>query len=74
MARRLRILIDRQKCVGSAMCVAISPSVFAIDSEGKAIVKPGATDDQDRIMRAAEECPALAVIVEDSDTNERLFP
>jgi ferredoxin len=56
------------------MCVAISPSVFAIDSEGKAIVKPGATDDQDRIMRAAEECPALAVIVEDSDTNERLFP
>lgn len=56
------------------MCVAIAPSTFAIDSEGKAIVKPHSTDEADRLMRAAEECPVLAVIIEDSDTNERLFP
>jgi len=74
MGKQLRVLIDRQKCVGSAMCVAIAPGTFVMDGEGKAIVKPHSTEEADRLMRAAEECPALAVIIEDPETNERLFP
>ena len=72
--KQIRVRVDRERCVGAAMCVAIAPSVFAIDAEGKAVVLVDTFDDTELLMQAAEECPALAVIVVDSDTDQQLFP
>ena len=72
--KRVRVRIDREKCVGAAMCVAMAPAVFAIDAGGKAVVLVERVDDPQRVMQAAEECPALAVIVEDAETGGQIFP
>lgn len=74
MDKRVRIRIDRERCVGAAMCVAVAPKVFEVDSEGKATVLVEDEQDAQRVMQAAEECPAQAVILEDPDTSQQLFP
>lgn len=56
------------------MCVAVAPNVFVIDGEGKAIVLVESAEEAEWLMQAAEECPAGAVILEDSETDEQLFP
>jgi ferredoxin len=33
-----------------------------------------AGDTPERILEAAENCPVSAIIVEDAETNQRLFP
>lgn len=65
MPRQIRIRVDREKCVGAAMCVAIFPSAFEIDNEGKAIVLTEVMDYSERIVRAAEECPVAAVVIDE---------
>ena len=74
MAKAIRIRIDRERCVGAAMCVAVAPASFSIDAEGKAVATVAVASDPDRARQAAEECPAGAVILEDVETNEQLFP
>lgn len=65
------VVIDRDKCIGSASCVAIAPDVFDLDDEGKAIVKEGASlEDVQAILDAAKSCPVDAIIVHDADGNQ----
>ena len=74
MGKAIRIRIDRERCVGAAMCVAVAPSSFSIDVQGKAVVVLHVIDDGERVRQAAEECPAGAVILENPETNEQMFP
>jgi ferredoxin len=74
MGRAIRIRIDRERCVGAAMCVAVAPDAFTIDAEGKAVTTLQLADEGGRVRQAAEECPACAVILEDAETNEQIFP
>jgi ferredoxin len=68
----LRIVVDRTKCTGEAICVGIAPEVFDLDDEQIAIViNPDGTD-RDTIMEAAQSCPQDAISVIDVDTGERL--
>jgi ferredoxin len=70
----VRVRVERDKCVGAAMCVAVAPSIFEIDAEGKAVVRLELVDEPERAMQAAEECPALAIVLNDAETGEQLFP
>ncbi|MCS6925636.1 MAG: ferredoxin [Candidatus Binatia bacterium] len=72
--RRLRISVDRAKCVASTLCVHTAPAVFALDATGKSSVVNPAGDTEEHILAAAEGCPVSAIVVEDADTGERLFP
>ena len=36
--RRLRVLVDEQRCVGCGTCVVQAPKVFRLDARGKAEV------------------------------------
>jgi ferredoxin len=74
MGKAIRIRIDRDRCVGAAMCVAVAPGSFAIDPDGKAVTTLHLADEAGRARQAAEECPAGAVILEDPETNEQIFP
>jgi len=74
MARALRIRVDRNVCVGNAMCTTIAPGVFALNDDRQSeAVNPGG-DAEERILEAAENCPVSAILVEDAETGERLFP
>lgn len=84
----MKVIIDRDKCIGAAPCIAVAPNVFELDDEGKAFVKDeakNATDDDGKIRiktdsaddetikTAAESCPVQAIIVYDDDGNQ-IFP
>lgn len=70
----MKVVVDRNLCIGAAPCVAIAGSVFQLDEEGKAIViDPHGTDDE-TIKLAAEACPVRAIILHDEETGQQLYP
>jgi ferredoxin len=74
LARKLRVRVDHAVCVGNAMCEAITPKVFRLnDNRQSEAIDPGG-DTVEKILEAAENCPVSAIIVEDAETGEQLFP
>ena len=41
MAKKWKITIDRDLCIGAGSCVALAMKTFALDQENKAIVMEG---------------------------------
>lgn len=63
----MRLTIDRELCVGSAMCVLSTPDLFDQSAEDGRVVlrvtEPG-PDDAERVRAAANLCPSGALSVE----------
>ena len=74
MARKLRIRVDHDVCVGNAMCEAIVPKVFRLNDNRQSEAVDPAGDSVEKILEAAESCPVSAILVEDAETGEQLFP
>ncbi len=66
----MRAKVDRDLCIGSAMCVATAPDVFELDDEGLSRVVDDEAGDEDLLREAAESCPVQAVILEDDEGNQ----
>lgn len=76
----MKIIIDRDLCIGAAPCVALLPEIFELDEEGKAVLtkeaekkleKGGITLKQ--VIDAAEACPVSAISVFD-DEGKQIYP
>ncbi len=74
MANKLRVWIDHNVCVGNAMCETIAPKVFVLNAQRQSEAINPEGDTVEKIMDAAGNCPVSAIIVEDAETGERLFP
>ncbi|HUB46540.1 MAG TPA: ferredoxin [Acetobacteraceae bacterium] len=74
MARKLKVWVDHQVCVGNAMCEAVAPKVFRLDDNRQSEVADPTAASEATILEAAENCPVSAIVVEDAETGERLFP
>ena len=74
MARKLKVWVDHQACVGNAMCKSIAPKVFKLNDNRQSEVVDPAADSEEKILEAAENCPVSAIFVEDAETGEQLFP
>lgn len=61
MAGKVSVVIDRERCVGSGMCIVYAPGTFAHDEQAKAIVADPAGDPEDVIGTAVEACPTGAL-------------
>lgn len=72
--RRVRISIDYNKCVGSTMCIQVSPKVFGLSETRQAKVLDAHGDAFEAIKDAAEQCPVSAITLEDEASGERVFP
>jgi ferredoxin len=72
--RRLCIRVDYDRCVGSAICVRIAPGVFVLNDASQSSVRDPGGDSTEKVLEAAEGCPTMAILVEDEETGERLFP
>ena len=70
--------VDKSLCIGCCSCEIIAPDVFAINKNSKSNPKSSVINPKgvgiNKIMNAAETCPTKAIIVENIDTKERLFP
>ncbi|HEY8527574.1 MAG TPA: ferredoxin [Acidimicrobiales bacterium] len=58
------ISVDRDRCIGSGMCIVYAPATFAHDDEAKAYVVDPAGDDEQAITAALEACPTRALKME----------
>jgi ferredoxin len=59
----LKILIDRDVCMGSGVCLVYAPGTFAQDSEPKAVLVDPITDSVEQIRVAVEACPTGALSI-----------
>lgn len=72
--RSLKVLVDRDLCIGAATCVAIAAKTFLLDSQAKAIILATSDEDTDTsIIDAAKGCPVAAIIIE-NEKGEKVFP
>jgi ferredoxin len=74
MVTKVRVSVDHDVCVGNAMCQTIAPKVFVLNDNRQSEAVDPDGDTVENILEAAENCPVSAIIVEDAETGERLFP
>jgi len=55
------IEVDRDRCIGSGMCLVYAPGTFTHDDQTKAVVDLASTDAVDAIRTAVEACPTRAL-------------
>ncbi len=60
-----RIVVDRERCIGSGNCSFYAPSTFDLDDEMKSVVIDPAGDDPGDVRAAVEGCPVNAISIED---------
>ncbi|MGQ9524672.1 MAG: ferredoxin [Armatimonadota bacterium] len=70
----MKIRIDRDTCIGEGLCVSTCPGVFDLDEEEKCYVVDPNGGDEACIREAAEACPVQAIILEDEETGEQIYP
>lgn len=69
-----KVWVDRNLCIGAATCIAVSPKVYVLDKEAKAVILDTADEDTiENIIESAKACPVAAIIIEDAQGN-RVFP
>ena len=62
---RSSIVADRERCIGSGMCVTYAASTFAQDAEAKVVVLDPQGDDPDAVRAAVEACPTGALAIDE---------
>ncbi|BBX62590.1 hypothetical protein MSAS_17640 [Mycobacterium saskatchewanense] len=59
----MKVIVDKDKCQGHAMCHAVAPSVYPIDDDGYVAIEAADVDEADRLpaMLGIETCPERAI-------------
>jgi ferredoxin len=69
----LRIVIDRDQCVGFGDCVKEAPEGFKLDDETVAVFVAPEAVERERLLRACDACPVDAITVYD-EAGEQIVP
>jgi NTE family protein len=69
--RRVTIEVDRDKCIGCGLCVALAPAVMGLDASGKAFARSRTADWSTADGDFVHHCPTCAI---DVQKIERLTP
>lgn len=70
----MKIIIEKSQCKGHSNCASVAPNVFEVDDNFKAFVLDPKGDGDREILEAAKVCPTQAIMLEDEETGERIFP
>lgn len=70
----MKIIVDRGRCRGQRNCISAAPEVFDLDEEFKAVLVDAKGNSDKEILFAAQICPTKAIILEDEETGERIYP
>jgi ferredoxin len=69
----LRVVIDRDLCVGFGDCVTEAPEGFKLDDETIAVFTEPELVERERLLRACDVCPVDAITVWD-ETGRQIVP
>lgn len=62
----MKIIVDKEGCIGCGTCIALAPNTFCFDADGKAEVLDPCGDDTETIKSAASACPVDVIKVEEN--------
>lgn len=71
---KYNVKVCRDLCIGAASCLVVSPAVFELDDEQKAVIKNDAGDSEENILLAAQSCPTKAIVITEGETGEQVWP
>ena len=57
----MKIVVDKDKCIGCGTCVAIAPKTFKLGEDDKAEVIEPLGDEEEIVRQAADSCPVEAI-------------
>ena len=63
----LRIVIDRDQCVGFGDCAKEAPEGFKLDEDTLAVFVAPEAVERERLLRACDACPVDAITVYDPE-------
>ena len=63
----LRIVIDRDQCVGFGDCAKEAPEGFKLDADTIAVFVEPEVVERERLLRACDACPVDAITVYDAE-------
>ncbi|HEY8809193.1 MAG TPA: ferredoxin [Solirubrobacterales bacterium] len=64
-------VVDPNECSAHGDCVEIAPEVFRLDDDVAVVIGTGPFE---KILEAAEVCPAVAISVVDDEKGKTVFP
>ncbi len=64
------MVVDRETCIGSGVCVLHAPHTFAHDDEAVAVVVDPDGDPAEAVATAVEGCPTGALRLTTPETEE----
>jgi ferredoxin len=65
-----KVVVDRERCVGSGVCVVVAPDTFSHDEQAKAVVLAPAADPFEAVRTAVADCPTQALRLVTGATGE----
>lgn len=66
----MKVILNKEECIGCGSCVNICPNHFAYDDDGKSKVTVAEFSNEESEVKDAEEnCPTQAITIE-SDKDE----
>ena len=57
----MKVVVNRDNCIGCGACEALYPEVFQIDDEGLSTVINCENVDEAKVSEAVESCPTSAI-------------
>ncbi|HEX2723941.1 MAG TPA: patatin-like phospholipase family protein [Gemmatimonadaceae bacterium] len=69
--RSTRLSVDRDKCIGCTLCVALAPNVMTMDSSGKAVPRIPVVDWSPADGDFVHHCPTYAINAEPAEVHGR---
>ncbi len=67
--RAMRVSVDREKCIGCTICVALAPQVMEMDATGKAMPRMPVVDWSPADGDFVHHCPTYAINAEPAESN-----
>lgn len=63
----MKVVVNRDNCIGCGACEALCPSVFRLDDEGVSTVicEDYEKVNKDEVMEAVEGCPTSAINIDE---------
>lgn len=78
--QQIKIVVDKDACIGVASCVQIAGEVFNLASDGRVQLNKGDSLSEypnttlDKLIEAAKSCPTQAIKIVDVTSGKTLFP
>lgn len=69
----MKIELKKDKCISAASCVVLASETFELDKEGIVSLKNANGNSEEEILKAAQSCPAQAIILY-NDKGKQIFP